>query len=237
VPLLLPLLAIMVIGPMLRWQQADLGAVLKQLKAAAGFALLALLVALYFLGYHSVLGAFAAMFGVWIIGGTLIDAGRHRQHWRHHLSRLLAHGGLGILVLGMAGSSFSQEFSFVIEPHQTVDVGAYHVTLDDIENVRGPNYQAARGLFHVIHDGQTFTLKPEQRYYPVQGTALSNVAIETNLMRDLYLALGEEQTNSQGHAARNVRFHVNPLVPWIWLGATIMALGGLTGLIDRRNRT
>jgi cytochrome c-type biogenesis protein CcmF len=33
-----------------------------------------------------------------------------------------------------------------------------------------------------------------------------------------------------------VRLYHNPLVPWIWIGAVIMVLGGLVSLTDRRHR-
>jgi len=33
-----------------------------------------------------------------------------------------------------------------------------------------------------------------------------------------------------------VRAYVNPLVPWVWIGAVIMVLGGMISLSDRRYR-
>jgi cytochrome c-type biogenesis protein CcmF len=33
-----------------------------------------------------------------------------------------------------------------------------------------------------------------------------------------------------------MRLYYNPLVPWIWFGTGIMALGGLVSLSDRRFR-
>ena len=33
-----------------------------------------------------------------------------------------------------------------------------------------------------------------------------------------------------------LRLHVNPLAPWIWFGALVMALGGALSLADRRLR-
>jgi len=79
-------------------------------------------------------------------------------------------------------------------------------------------------------------MQPEQRYFPVQGMSLSDVAIDTNFLRDLYLSMGEEQDDEDGGKSRTVRFHVNPLVPWIWIGGAIMAFGGLTGALNfRRN--
>ena len=50
-------------------------------------------------------------------------------------------------------------------------------------------------------------------------------------MRDLYAVLGEERDG-----AAVLRLHVNPLAPWIWFGALVMAAGGALSLADRRLR-
>jgi len=34
-----------------------------------------------------------------------------------------------------------------------------------------------------------------------------------------------------------VRIHVKPFVIWIWMGAFIMALGGITAILDKRYRS
>jgi cytochrome c-type biogenesis protein CcmF len=57
------------------------------------------------------------------------------------------------------------------------------------------------------------------------------VAIQTNLLRDVYTVLGDERDGSAV-----LRLHVNPLAPWIWLGALVMASGGVLSLLDRRLR-
>ena len=59
----------------------------------------------------------------------------------------------------------------------------------------------------------------------------TEAAIETNGLRDLYAVLGEER---DGRAV--LRLHYNPLAPWIWFGALIMAAGGMVSLADRRLR-
>jgi cytochrome c-type biogenesis protein CcmF len=53
-------------------------------------------------------------------------------------------------------------------------------------------------------------------------------------MRDLYVALGEPIAEGSNQWA--VRIYVKPLIRWIWLGAIIMALGGLLSMLDRRYR-
>jgi cytochrome c-type biogenesis protein CcmF len=74
-------------------------------------------------------------------------------------------------------------------------------------------------------------MKPERRNFTLQNQTTSDVAIRTNLLRDLYVVLGDEHAG-----AAVLRLHVNPLAPWIWLGALIMAAGGALSLADRRLR-
>src|SRR5260370_42428018 len=75
-------------------------------------------------------------------------------------------------------------------------------------------------------------MHPEKRFFPVQQMPTSMTAIHTNLLADLYVALGD----SDGNGGWTVRAYWKPLVPWIWLGAVLMALGGLVSLSDRRWR-
>ena len=85
----------------------------------------------------------------------------------------------------------------------------------------------------ITRDGQLVaTVHPEQRFFPLQQQTTSETAIRTNFLSDLYIALGD------GDAAGNwtLRAYWKPLVPWIWIGAIIMAFGGMVSLSDRRWR-
>jgi cytochrome c-type biogenesis protein CcmF len=62
----------------------------------------------------------------------------------------------------------------------------------------------------------------------------TEAAIDASLMRDLYVALGEPISDDSNQWA--VRIYVKPLIRWIWLGAIIMALGGLLSMLDKRYR-
>jgi cytochrome c-type biogenesis protein CcmF len=61
---------------------------------------------------------------------------------------------------------------------------------------------------------------------------LTETAIHANLWRDLYVALSE-QIENQDWA---VRVYYKPFVRWIWLGALLMAFGGLVSASDPRYR-
>ena len=76
-------------------------------------------------------------------------------------------------------------------------------------------------------------MEPSRRWCPLARQSTTEVAIRTNLIRDLYAVIGEEDP-ATGKAV--IRLHDNLLAPWIWLGAAIMALGGGLSLADRRAR-
>jgi cytochrome c-type biogenesis protein CcmF len=73
---------------------------------------------------------------------------------------------------------------------------------------------------------------PERPWYPIAGSSTTNTSISTNGFGELYLALGE----GDGKGGWVLRAYYNPLVPWVWFGAVLAALGGMVSLIDRRSR-
>src|SRR5258708_32428646 len=60
---------------------------------------------------------------------------------------------------------------------------------------------------------------------------MTELAIDTGWLRDLYLSLGEPVGNN---GAWSVRIHYKPFVDWIWGGAVLMAIGGGLAVSDRR---
>jgi cytochrome c-type biogenesis protein CcmF len=73
-------------------------------------------------------------------------------------------------------------------------------------------------------------LSPEKRHYFVQGSVMTEAAINARWNRDLLVALGEDV----GKDSWSLRLQYRPMIRFIWLGAAIMALGGITTLFDRR---
>jgi cytochrome c-type biogenesis protein CcmF len=71
---------------------------------------------------------------------------------------------------------------------------------------------------------------PEKRTYVATENVMTETAIDTGLLRDLYISLGEPVSGG----AWSVRVYYKPFVSWIWGGAILMALGGGLALSDRR---
>ena len=92
----------------------------------------------------------------------------------------------------------------------------------------GPNYQSTAAILSLLNrDGSVaHEMMSEIRFYPVAGSTTTEAAIHTGPTGDAYAVLGE------GDAERGytLRVYDKPLVPWIWAGAGLMALGGLLAI-------
>jgi cytochrome c-type biogenesis protein CcmF len=150
----------------------------------------------------------------------------------------LAHLGLAIMIAGITGASaWRSELITTLAVGETAQVKNYALTLQAVENGRGPNYNFERGTFLLTdRNGATIVMYPERRFFPVAGQSTTEAAIKTTLMADLYAVLGTSRTTPEGTEQWTVRFFINPMVPWIWLGALVMVGGGLLSLSDRRHR-
>ena len=236
-PLFVALLILAPLGPRLGWRKGDLKASLRTLAPAACIALVAAL-AMLALAVPSVLAAAGAFaLAAWVISASVIDVLQRRRAGVatfHTYAFALAHAGLGVTLLGIAGTSLWRgEALEIMSPGQTMQVAGYTLRFDGVEQIQGPNYIAARANIDLLSDGRvTARLAPEKRAYPVEGQAISDTAIRTTGYEDLYVALGDDR----GQGRWVLRVYVNPLAPFIWFGGAIMALGGFASLSGRLRR-
>lgn len=249
VPLMVPVVVVMAVGPLMAWKRADLTGVLSRLWVALVVAIIAALAVLWIYGVHPVVALLGMALAGWAIMGAAVDIAERIRlfrlplgdslHRARHLPRsawgtAIAHAGLGVAVAGMVGTSmWTGEAIQVLAPGQSATLDGYVFHLDGVEQLPGPNYVARRATMTVTRDGAPVAvLHPEQRFYPVTRMTTTGAAIRTNWLADLYAVVGEA-TPDGGY---NTRLYHHPLVPWIWVGAVLMMAGGLTSLSDRRLR-
>jgi len=248
VPLSVLLLVAVPLGPLLGWKRGDLLAALQRLMVAAGAALVvAVAVAAIASPAHALATAGLAL-AAWIGFGDLSEWAERVQLLRvplrtslaraRHLPRgaygmTLAHLGVAITVAGIAASAWDQERIEIMHPGESLAISGYAARLDKVEPIQGPNYTADRATFTVTREGALVaTMRPERRLFTVQRVPTTFTAIHSDLLSDFYVVLGE----SDGKGGWTVRIYEKPLVPWIWLGCGVMALGGMVSLSDRRWR-
>jgi cytochrome c-type biogenesis protein CcmF len=241
VPLMWPLCLMLVVGPMLAWKRGDFLGALLRLKFAFGGAIVAIAVSIYLVKGGPLLAVLGVGLAAWLIVGALSEWGeRTRFSWTRmrHLPRsawgtTVAHLGVGLFVLGVSASAWQSERIEVVKPGDTLALAGYTLRFDGMSEGDGPNYVYDRATVTVLEGGRTVAkMTPEKRFYPVAGSSRAEAAIRTTGLADLYLALGDPDPNG----GIVLRAWYNPLVPWIWFGAIVMALGGLVSLTDRRFR-
>jgi cytochrome c-type biogenesis protein CcmF len=250
VPLMVPLLAAVAVGPMLAWKRGDLPGVAARLRIAFLITLAAALIAVWIAGdWTNALAALGIGLGIWAIAGAVVEWAGRIQLFRVPLGDSLrrafglprsfygmciAHAALGVVVLGItASSAWQTEVIKVVRPGESIQVASYAMKLHDVREGRGPNYVSQLAHIDVSRGGQTFTvLQPEKRRYPVEGNSTTEAAIYTTWFADLYVVLGDPDEKG----GWVIRAYHNPLVPWIWGGAILMFFGGMVSLSDRRHR-
>jgi cytochrome c-type biogenesis protein CcmF len=147
----------------------------------------------------------------------------------------LAHAGMAVIILGICLTShYSVEEDVRLAPGESIVIRGYEFIFEGVTRQPGPNYEADAGLITVLKNGEDYLqLRPEKRTYFATGAIQTEADIDVGLFRDLFAALGDPR----GEGAWVVRIHLKPFVLWIWLGAFIMAAGGITAILDRRYRT
>jgi len=248
-PIFVPLLLLVPLGPMLTWKRADVLASLRRLWWAAVAALAVTLVVLAVTVRGPWLAPLAIAAGFWLMFGAAAEilqrAGFASQPlgiaWarfkglpRSAFGTALAHGGLGLIVIGVVVLTLWKEEHIVsITPGTSIPVGGYTVVFKDIEPLVGPNYDGTLGRFDIMK-GDTLVkdVVSEKRQFRPGGMPTTEVGLFQGFWGDVYVVLGD----SGKDGTYVVRASFNPMASFIWVGALIMFLGGLMSLTDRRLR-
>jgi cytochrome c-type biogenesis protein CcmF len=249
VPIMVPLLLAMPVGPVLRWKRDGLVAALGRLKfAAAAAALIGIGILVATFGHHFFIAFFMGL-AAWLVTGSLIVLLHRTRLGTVPLETslrivrttplavyglVLAHAGMGVTVAGITGmTAGATEKIEMLRPGQSLQLSGYDVRLGSVGKVAGPNYEAERAVFEISRDGKPFTqLSSERRFYPVRQQLTTAAGIHTNLVSNVYVTLGDP--DDKGSWA--VRFYYHPFMPLVWIGALMMAFGGFFSLADRRLR-
>ncbi|WP_299558126.1 heme lyase CcmF/NrfE family subunit [uncultured Sulfitobacter sp.] len=244
-PFMVALGIVLPVGSALPWKRANLARAMRPLRYVFVLALAIGGLVWTMQTGRSLIGPVGMFLAAWIIMGTVVDLMQRTGRGSNRLGRLLrlpradwgkatAHAGLGVTMMGIAGlTAWTVEDIQVARIDVPFEVSGYEMTLRSVTKGNGPNYVATTGVIDVFRDGNfVATLAPEKRFYPVAQMPTTEAAIHQNLARDLYLVIGDEQTNG-GWA---IRTYIKAMTNWIWIGCAMMAFGGVLSLTDRRFR-
>lgn len=242
--LIVPFVVLLALGPLSRWKRQPIVDLKNQMFVAIGLG--ALMTALLLVNYATfsmlaVLGTFLAfVITVTTVQEILLRTGNtlsfsalgklSRSHW----GMVLGHLGFAVTLIGITiTSNFSDEKEVRLSPGQSVELLDYRFQFNAVTTINGPNYSGHGADVSVfLGDIKVAQVLAEKRFYPVQRTTMTEAGIDTSLLRDLFVALGNEFPDGSW----GLRVYVKPFVLWIWLGAGIMAFGSALSIADKRYR-
>ena len=252
IPLMVPVLFLVGVGPFARWKEASVAELARTLRWALLAAAVVAIVMPFIYGSWKPLTALGLLLAAWIVfagtlnfiervqatraGGSFLS-GVMRQP-RHFFGMHTAHVGVAVFVVGVAiVSSYQEEKDVKMGPGDTVSVAGYEFRFNGVKELKGPNYTALAGDFDLLKDGKLVRkMQPEKRNYISSAMPMTEAAIDTGLFRDLYVSLGEPIDRLKPEAEWAVRVYHKPFVDWIWGGCVLMSIGGLIAILDRRYR-
>tara|TARA_B100000315_G_scaffold254238_1_gene294863 strand:+ start:1055 stop:2983 length:1929 start_codon:yes stop_codon:yes gene_type:complete len=236
IPIMIPAILVMGIGPILSWDKVSTTKILK--KSFPSVLLSIIISGIFFWVYrpYNTLGLAGIILAFWIMSNILLGLtqqliAKNNKFIQDSMPKyssgmIMAHLGIALLILGITGSSIWQKEKIMrMKASDNTTIHNYNIVFKEINKITGPNYIALQGIFWVYDKKNNIIakLKPENRVYPVTNNTTTEASIHTNLLRDLYIVLGEGDINN----GWVIRIYYNPLVIWIWIGAFMIFLGGL----------
>jgi cytochrome c-type biogenesis protein CcmF len=246
-PIMVPVVLLMGVGPLIRWKDASVCDIAKRVAWCFAAAAVLPLVILLIKGWHTwtYVGLFLSF---WVLftfiegwresvrnlkGSALLRFTQLSKSW---WGMMIAHLGVAVFIVGAAMvMTFQTDRDVTMTPGHEVTVSDYTFKFIGVKSgIRGPNYLADQGTFEVTKDGKFIaTLNPEKRKYFSSQMPMTEAAIHSSPLGDIYVSMGDKTAEG----AYVVRVYDKPFVTWIWWGAIIMSLGALLAIFDKRYRT
>ena len=239
---MIPLIILLGLGMHTAWRKQNTKPWIKLLKPPFIFSIIiGILLPLMFYGRSSLLLVVGCGSAIWIIISSLIQPLRSLKRaegktgiTRSALGMSIAHLGMGIFVIGVTiTSAFGVESDRAMRIGETSEVAGLQFEFRELRDVQGPNYVAIEGVLDIRDKGKFIgTVRPQKRQYLVQKDLMTEAGIHPTWNKDLFVALGEKI----GDNTWSVRIQYKPMIRFIWIGAFVMAIGGLISVTDRRYR-
>lgn len=230
VPILVASVALMAVAPSLSWRSGVIPSHRRILIAVGALALLAAGIMMY--SSASVWSALGLAAG----GGALVASiwqyvASKRNGRAHQWARTVSHFGVSVFTIAVAfNTAFVIEGDVEIENAGSVSIGSHTLIMTDLMETPGPNYMGVSARIFV--DGK-IELLPEYRFYPVRQQPTTEADIHTNLFRDFRASLNLIEAGGDVEVSRwAVRFHRQPAMIWLWIGALLIAFGLLIAARD-----
>lgn len=235
--LMLPMLFVMGFVIHIRWGKDKFKNILNKLNPILiTSAILPLLATQYSFMHLTLVLYFSLFCASWLILTTLFGLVKRSIDGAiklPYLSMVIAHIGIGLVVLGIAiSNSFGLAHDVKLASGEETMLGKYKIKFLKEEDLNGPNYHGMRATFIISNQKYSHKIYPEKRIYNVTKMAMTDSDIDVGIFRDIYIALGEPL----GDKSWSVRLYYKPFIRFIWFGGFLVLVGGLLGFVGQVKR-
>jgi cytochrome c-type biogenesis protein CcmF len=153
---------------------------------------------------------------------------------RRRYGGYIVHLGMIIIVIGITESSaYKIEEQATLDKGETMKVGDYELRYDSFKNYKKWNRDIYAATLTVFKNGENLgEISPERRYYTNAEQPTTEVSIRSTLLEDLYIIMPGVTDKEQ----ITLSVTINPLLIWIWIGSTLMMLGGILAIIPKKKK-
>jgi cytochrome c-type biogenesis protein CcmF len=230
-----PMLAVLLIGPLLRWRQDNFARVRVAVLAAAAVGAVALVASL--LAGLAILPLLGMGFAAAVAVASFLPL-RGRSLKRLPISvwgMVIAHFGVAVALFGMAAdTAFTEERLVAARAGETTEVGPWAITLESVAPIAGPNWTALEArLLASYEGGAAREVRPHASTFWTPPQETSESALLTRWNGQLYAVIGGEAPGDGNGERWQLRLWWKPFVTWIWYGGMLIALGGALALVGR----
>jgi cytochrome c-type biogenesis protein CcmF len=234
IPLVIPLMILMAVGPKFGWVNSKNKILYKILFLISGAVMINLFI-LYFFGKYSLLSNLIFVAAIFLNLYSLLDIIKSiNKGTKFELPRIISHLGFGLLVFFIGiNHQFSIEEDFNLKVGEAQKINNYEINFKDLKVKEDKNYKAVIGIFKLtnLKNNLTQYLEPEIRIYSNPETLTYEAAIRTKITSDFYLTM----SNVSRSDYYNIKFQKKPFMIWIWISALMIALGGFIQLAIKKN--
>jgi len=234
IPLVVPFMLLMSIGPKFSWIKSQNKFFYETLFLMLSAIVINLFI-FYFFGEYSLLSNLIFITAIFLILHSVLDAKKFINNKnKTGLSRIISHLGFGFLVFFIGiNHQFSLEEDFNLKVGEIKKTDNYEINFKNIKIKQSKNYKAVIGNFELtnLKNNLVQYLDPEIRIYSNPETLTYEAAIKTKMTSDLYLTM----SNVSRSEYYNIKLQNKPFMVWIWISAIMVALGGFVQLTLKKN--
>ena len=229
IPILIPFLFLMSIGPNLKWVRHSFR--LDNVKLILLF-ILSTFISFFILiktNLNSLFISILIVFSIYLTFTTVRDFFIKNQI---NFSQKISHFGFSLLILSIIiNGIFSKEITTNIAVGEKYNFNEGVIYFEKINASKEKNYMSIVGNFKIKeNDKNEIEFKPELRIFNQPKMVTSEADIKVSLTEDKFLVMNL----IKGNDYYNIRYQTKPLMIWIWLSSIIMCIGPLINFVQKK---